>query len=167
MKKALARKEAELAQLQSQYKLHTPRRLIVEGTIINIVEVQNGNCNGGMVSQDYAEISKLNNEETSVKKPNGNRRGLERRNLSVVKIGTEGETNTGTKTRSDSKKTFQIKKSLQSFGKQLINGGVKRSTSEVESSPMCRIEHRLSVSGQSQPLSNRQPLTTSINGISK
>ena len=144
MQKALARKEAELPQLQSQYKLHTPRRLSLEGTVISKVEVQNGNCN----------------EETPIDKPNGNRRSLvnERRNLSVVKIGTDSETNTATETPSVSKQTSQIKKSLQSFGKQLINGRVKRSTSEVESSRVCRIERRLSVSGQSQPLSNKQPL---------
>ena len=65
------------------------------------------------------------------------------------------------------KRHFQIKKSLQPFGKQLINGGVKRSTSEGESSPVCRIERRLSVSKQGQPLSNRQPLTASVNGLSK
>ena len=73
-----------------------------------------------MVSQDYGQISKLN-KEMPVGKPNGNRRsslGNERRNLSVVKIGTEGETNTGTATPSaSSKKTSQIKKSLQFFGK--------------------------------------------------
>ena len=91
----------------------------------------------------------------------------ERRNLSVVKIGTESETNTASETPSVTKKTSQIKKSLQSFGKQLINGGVKRIRGEVESSPVCRIERRLSVSGQSQPLSNRQPLTASVNGLSK
>ena len=169
LNKALARKEAELAQLQSQYKLHTPRRLSVEGTVINNVEVQNGNCNRGMFSQDYGEISKLNNEEMPVDKPNGNRRSLvnERRNLSVVKIGTQSETNTASETPSVTKKTSQIKKSLQSFGKQLINGGVKRIPSEVESSPVCRIERRLSVGRQSQPLSNRQPLTTSVNGLSR
>ena len=127
LNKALARKEAELAQLQSQYKLHTPRRLSVEGTVISKVEVQNGNCNRGMVCQDYGEISKLSNEEMPVGKPNGNRRsslGNERKNLSVVKIGTESKTNTGTATRAASKKTSQIKKSVQS-GK-LINGGLKK-----------------------------------------
>ena len=58
LKKALARKEVELAQLQSQYKLHTPqsRRLSLQGTVISKVEVENGNCNRGMVSQDYGEI---------------------------------------------------------------------------------------------------------------
>ena len=58
-----------------------------------------------MVSQDYGEISKLNNEEMPVDKPNGNRRSLgnEPRNLSLVKIETEGETNTDTETSSVSK----------------------------------------------------------------
>ena len=152
----------------------------VEGTVISKVGVQNGNCNRGMVSQNYGEISKLSNEEMPVGKPNGNRRsslGNERRNLSVVKIGTEGETNTGTAkpSASASKKTSQIKKSLQSFGK-LINGGVKKIISEVEveSSPpvtVCRIERRLSSGGQSQRLSNsgrnsiERKLTASGSGL--
>lgn len=174
LKKALAKKEAEVAQLQSmkesplmdRHKLHTPvrpRRLSLEGP------VQNGICSYGIVSQDdklvdSGERAKLNNNEMTVGKQNGNRRtslGNDRRNLSTLKSGTEGETNTGTDTvvPSASKKTSQIKKSLQSFGK-LINGGDKRTTTQVESSPtVASGERRLSTGAQSQPVSNRQPLT--------
>ena len=101
--------------------------------------------------------------------------GNKRRILSVVKSGREDKTNTGTETPSASKKTSQIKKSLQSFGKG-INGGVKKIISEVEveSSPpvtVCRIERRLSSGGQSQRLSNsgrnsiERKLTASGSGL--
>lgn len=178
LKKALAKKEAEVAQLQNmrespvidKHKLQTPvrsRRLSLEAPGISKVEVQNGIYSFGMGTQDdkfvdSGEKAKLN--ETPIGKQTGNRRsslGYDRRNLSGIKSGgTDGETNTGTETTapSASKKTSQIKKSLHSFGK-LINGE-KRSTVQVESSPpVCSGERRLSSGGQNQLFSNRQPLT--------
>jgi hypothetical protein len=47
---------------------------------------------------EYGERAKLNNNEMTIGKQNGNRRsslGNDRRNLSMLKSGTEGEINIG------------------------------------------------------------------------
>eukprot|EP00253_Pinus_taeda_P022170 PITA_22170 len=171
LKKALARKEAEVAQLQNKQTPVRSRRWSLEAPGISKVEVQYGIYNFGMGTQDdklvdSGERTKL--FETPIGKQNGNRRsslGNDRRDLSGLQSGgTDGETNTGNDTVAPfaSKKTSQIKKSLQSFGK-LINGE-KRSNIQVElSPPVCSGERRLSSGGQSQPISNRQQPLTVVN----
>lgn len=143
LKKVLARKEAEVAQLQNvreyplidKHKLQTPmrsRRWSLEAPGISKFEVQDGIYNFGVRTQhdklvDSGERSKCN--ETPIGKQNGIRRS------SLGNDRTDGETTIVTNTVAPfiSKKTSQVKMSLQSSGK-LINGE-KRSTIQVELSP--------------------------------